>query len=197
MAITITSGITIGPGINIGTSGPAPGPSFTLALADLNANNPDAFEAFGGGIINYYNLGFDYDNPGGPTGNYVIVNSNFLLNAQGTPVVSAIISSAKKEEIIALWADNNLIANIFTWYMFNVDFAYDSSVKVAMCLYINPNEVNSITLQMAPVYTGDTAWSTDGESAYLVFPAGPAPSGQGYKFPATFTLITPSISHSA
>ena len=101
-------------------------------------------------------------------------------------------NTAKRDEIKAYFDTHGLDTTNNTAYMFNVTWGTGTTpvggVVLMNLAYYDPNNVY---LNMGPVNTYDNAWQTSGQATYY----GPPFSLAGnWNFPATFRLISPTIS---
>ena len=175
MSITITNGITIGPGIVVGGNAS----SFTISPSDFTA------AYWGGGVTANTPTGFTNTGTQGPGWNFYGPNLGAL---NGAP------SPDKLNELIAYWAANGL-ATASASYIFDVAWGPGSSPqsnKAVLTLYPDSNYG---LLDIGTVSTATADWQTGGQDIYnngVLF------SAQGtYNFPATFTLYSPTIQNSS
>ena len=169
MTIQIGGSIEVGGAISIGDSGP----SFTLTTADFTN----------------YNIG------GGAEGDNTSFGIGGTHNAGETfygPILSANNggNAAKSAEILAYWNNNGLTVDSNS-YLFDVQWGPGSGTNTArnvVVMTFNYTDVNNTSLFMGVVDTNVTGWDTPGQSPFDI-----AAANGSFYFPATFTLIQPSI----
>lgn len=165
---------SIGTGMVFG----AGGTSFTLSSSDFT-NFSTGYGAEGDGT------GFGIGG-GGHTSTQALYYANLSASVGG--------NAAKSAEILAYWTANGLNTNGGT-YMFDVSWGPGSSTNTArnvVLLRFDYSDPNSTGLNIGTVDTNNAGWDTPGQDPYnAIFAA----NGSFY-FPATFTLIQPTIEDS-